>query len=188
MSFDVTPKIHDDVIKWKQFPRYWPFVRGIHRSPVNSPHKGQWRGVLMFSLVCARINGWVNNGEAGDLRCHPTHCDVIVTKSVSIDNIRSHQYQQSWHHDNSAPVRPWSIHIIYRFPPFPRRQWPFCNWYGITIYTYISEGKGKVYHSSWGKIMIKICLLFVKSISFHLLTCGLITFLVATSPLLHHGG
>ena len=32
---------HDDVIKWKQFPRYWPFVRRIHRSPVNSPHKGQ---------------------------------------------------------------------------------------------------------------------------------------------------
>ena len=34
---------HDDVNKWKHFPRYWPFVRGIHRSPVNSPHKGQWR-------------------------------------------------------------------------------------------------------------------------------------------------
>ena len=33
--------IHDDVIKWKHFPRYWPFVGGIHRSPVNSPHKGQ---------------------------------------------------------------------------------------------------------------------------------------------------
>ena len=29
---------HDDVIKWKHFPRYLPFVRGIHRSPVNSPH------------------------------------------------------------------------------------------------------------------------------------------------------
>ena len=41
-------KVHDDVIKWKHFPRYWPFVRGIHRSPVNSPHKGQWRGALMF--------------------------------------------------------------------------------------------------------------------------------------------
>ena len=39
---------HDDVIKWKHFPRKWPFVRGIHRSPVNSPHKGQWRGALMF--------------------------------------------------------------------------------------------------------------------------------------------
>ena len=48
---------HDDVIKWKHFPRYWPFVRGIHRSPVNSPHKGQWRGALMFSLICTRING-----------------------------------------------------------------------------------------------------------------------------------
>ena len=43
-------KLHDDIIKWKHFPRYWAFVRGIHRSPVNSPHKGQWRGVLMFSL------------------------------------------------------------------------------------------------------------------------------------------
>ena len=32
---------HDDVIKWKHFPRYWPFVQGIHRPPVNSPHKGQ---------------------------------------------------------------------------------------------------------------------------------------------------
>ena len=39
---------HDDVIKWKHFPRYWPFVRGIHRSPVNSPHKGQWRRASMF--------------------------------------------------------------------------------------------------------------------------------------------
>ena len=37
-----------DVMKWKHFPRYWPFVRGIHRSPVDSPHKGQWRGALMF--------------------------------------------------------------------------------------------------------------------------------------------
>ena len=45
--------MHDDVIKWKHFPRSWPFVRGIPRSPVNSPHKGQSRGALMFSLICA---------------------------------------------------------------------------------------------------------------------------------------
>ena len=44
---------HDDVIKWKHFSRYWPFVQGIHRSSVNSPHKGQWRETLMFSLICA---------------------------------------------------------------------------------------------------------------------------------------
>ena len=70
--------IHDDVIKWKHFPRNWPFVRGIHRSPVNSPHKGQWRGALMFYLICVWINGWVNNREAGDLRRHLGHYDVSV--------------------------------------------------------------------------------------------------------------
>ena len=69
---------HDDVIKWKHFQHYWPFVRGIHRWPVNSPHKGQWRGALMFSLICAWINAWVNNREAGDLQCHHAHCDVTV--------------------------------------------------------------------------------------------------------------
>ena len=70
--------LHDDVIKWKHFPRYWPFVRGIHRSPMNSPHKGQWRGALVFSLICTWINGWVNNGEAGDLRRHRTHYSATV--------------------------------------------------------------------------------------------------------------
>ena len=59
---------HDDVIKWKHFPRYWPFVRGIHCSSVNSPHNGQWREALMFSLICDWMNGWVNNGEANNLR------------------------------------------------------------------------------------------------------------------------
>ena len=71
-------KTHDVVIKWKHFPRYWPFVRGIHRSPVNSPHKGQWCGALMFSLICAWINAWADNREAGDLRRNRTHYDVIV--------------------------------------------------------------------------------------------------------------
>ena len=69
---------HDGVIKWKHFPRYWPFVRGIHQSPVNSPHKGQWRGALIFSLICVWINGWVNNREAGDLRRFRAHYDVSV--------------------------------------------------------------------------------------------------------------
>ena len=76
--------LHDDVIKWKQFPRYWPFVRGIHRSPVNSPHKGQWRGALMFSLICVWINGWVNNREASDLRRYRAHYDVIVLKAWTV--------------------------------------------------------------------------------------------------------
>ena len=77
---------YDDVIKWNHFPRYWPFVWGIHQSPVNSPHKGQRRWALMFSLICALINGWVNNGEAGDLRCNCTHYDVIVMTSTHVED------------------------------------------------------------------------------------------------------
>ena len=55
----------------------------IHRSSVNSPHKGQWRGALMFSLICAWINSWVNNCETGDLRRHRAHYDVIVMKEIA---------------------------------------------------------------------------------------------------------
>ena len=69
---------HHGIVKWKHFSRYWPFVRGVHRCPMNSPHKGQWRGTLMFSLICARINCWVNNREAGELRRRRARYDVIV--------------------------------------------------------------------------------------------------------------
>ena len=64
------PVLHDDVIKWKHIPRYWHFMWGIHRSPVNSPHIGQLHGAILFSvavllllLIWAWINGWVNNRE-----------------------------------------------------------------------------------------------------------------------------
>ena len=49
--------------------------------PVNSPHKGQWRGALMFSLICVWIKGWVNNSESGDLRRHRGHYDVDVMET-----------------------------------------------------------------------------------------------------------
>ena len=75
---------YDDVIKWKYFPRYWPFLREIHWSPVNSPHKGQWRRALMFPLFCAWINGWANNREAGDLRLHRAHHDVTIMTHLCI--------------------------------------------------------------------------------------------------------
>ena len=67
-----------DVIKWKHLPRYWPLQRGNHRSPVNPPpHKSQWRGTWMFSLICARLNGWVNSREVGDLRRYRAHYEFI---------------------------------------------------------------------------------------------------------------
>ena len=55
---------HDDVIKWKHFPRYWPFVRGIHRSPVNSPHKGPvTRSFDVFFDL--RLNKWLSKQSWG---------------------------------------------------------------------------------------------------------------------------
>ena len=78
VTMSVWAHVHDDVINWKHFPRYWPFVRGIHWSPMNSPHKGLLRGALMFSFICAWINDRVNNREAGDLRRHRAHYEVIV--------------------------------------------------------------------------------------------------------------
>ena len=64
--------------RMETFPCYWLFVQGIHRSPVNSPHKGQWRGALCFLWSAPWISGWVNNHEAGGLRRHHAHYDVIV--------------------------------------------------------------------------------------------------------------
>ena len=52
---------HNDIIKWKHFSRYWRFVRGIHWSSPNSPHKGQWRTALMLSLICVWTSGWVHD-------------------------------------------------------------------------------------------------------------------------------
>ena len=89
----------DDVITWKHFPRYWPFVRGLQRSPVNSPNKGPWRGTLMFSLICAWINGWVNNGEAGDLRRHRAHYGVAVMTSP-----KENQFDSNVTYISMAPI------------------------------------------------------------------------------------
>ena len=51
---------------------------GIHRSPVDSSHKGQWRGTLSFSLICAWTNHLTNNRDADDLKRHRAHHDVTV--------------------------------------------------------------------------------------------------------------
>ena len=45
---------------------------------VDSPHKGHWGGILMFSLICAWTNGLTNHLNAGDLRRHYAHNDVTV--------------------------------------------------------------------------------------------------------------
>ena len=78
------------------FPRYWPFVRGIHRSPVNSPPKCQWRGAFVFSLICAWTNGWVRNRNAGDLTRHRDHYDVTAMKRSHFHNLCSMPQNAYW--------------------------------------------------------------------------------------------
>ena len=75
---------NDDVIKWKHFPRYWPFVRGIHRWPVYSAQK---RPMTQSPDVFFHINGWVKNREAGDLRRHHVHYDVTVMFSYQLPQV-----------------------------------------------------------------------------------------------------
>ena len=107
---------YDDVIKWKYFPRYWPFVRGIHRSPVDLSHKGLWRGALMFSF----INGWANTREAGDLRRHRAHYDVtvmyIVTLHIGLQPYRMHRVSRwsgEWGHHRLSMFGAYSVPCQY---------------------------------------------------------------------------
>ena len=57
-------------------PLWW----GTHRSPVHSPNNGQWRGALMFSLICDWTNGWTNNRDVGDSKPHRAHYYVTVMR------------------------------------------------------------------------------------------------------------
>ena len=124
--------LHDDVIKWKHFPRNWPFVRGIHRSPVNSPHKGQWRGALMFTLICARIDGWVNTREAGDLRRYRPHYDVIVMIKTHHEGLKD-----KLRNTFSLRLRPcltWS-NTEWKRVPSCQNVWQY--WWHSYIYSYL---------------------------------------------------
>ena len=105
--------------------------------PVNSPHKGHWRGALMFTLICARINGWVNNSEAGDLRRYRAHYDVIVMCSwkklvwkwtrisVSVPFFTSIRLTLCWIPTVFCPLiiwldpDPWTFKHIYHVLPSP---------------------------------------------------------------------
>ena len=91
--------------------------------PVNSPHKGQWRGALMFSLICVCINGWINNREAGDLRRCRGHYDVNVMRhkqcnmssTQSIFVITLTTYRSIWYRNVYILIfkRPMKLHAFW---------------------------------------------------------------------------
>ena len=65
-------------LQMEAFSAFLALCAGNSQPPVNSPHKGQWRGALMFSLIYALTHGWANNRDAGGLRRHRAHYDVTV--------------------------------------------------------------------------------------------------------------
>ena len=117
------PPIHDDVIKREHFPRYCTFLKGIQRYVTNGfdfPHKGQWRGALMFSLICAWTNGWANNRYTADLKRHSAHYDVTVIPQSP--HIRIHSVSHVTKKKNVHPkTRAYNIFYVEKIPrSFPR--------------------------------------------------------------------
>ena len=155
---------HDDVIKWKHFPLYWPFVRGIHRSPVNSRHKGHWRGALIFSLVCVCLNGWVNKREAGGwIRLCALYDVIVMTKVTDSNNISSMLPPVCWRTNHGVLVRPACELCSFFHSRFRPRPWfnikmsyqyrkSHCGDKTVVISSYLHNGSsytGKMPSSSW---------------------------------------
>ena len=103
-------------------------LMGIHRSVVDSPHKGQWRGALMFSLVCTWTNDWAISPYAGDFGRYGTHDDAIVMPQflnfwISIPDfigsviLKSQRYVMSTKTHNKTNIRViWIEYTIISIP------------------------------------------------------------------------
>ena len=91
-------------VRWVSCQLMWEYITYITPSLIvwdrsHTTHKGQWHGTLMLSLICAWINGWVNNRKAGDLRRNRIHYDAIVMNNVIYIHQKYHlpkQVPQSW--------------------------------------------------------------------------------------------
>ena len=158
------------------FPRYWPCVRGIHRSPVDSPHKGQWRRAFMFALICNWTNGWANNRDARDLK---RHYDVTLMRCwtcFAMSNERENVYLS--HHMRSVtqflqilrqerllerqPVR-FRSHDDARLKPWKCQllEWKICK---LTKHLVL-----KLCENLWklpGRIVLKKCWIMVAVVVF----------------------
>ena len=110
----------------KTFPGYWPLVGGIHRYPVNSTHKGQWRGALMFSLIYGWTNGWVNTRGASDLRRHRAHYNIIVMMFRHIVYL-SVWFQTTLFHNAGT-------NLVFQYCLLLSGWKEWCNWYFRRFY------------------------------------------------------
>ena len=81
----------------KKIPRHWLFVRGTTGHQWIPLTKASEREALMFSLVCAWTNGWVNNRDAGDVRRHRCHYDVTAMHLDSLRILTNQNYHRLVH-------------------------------------------------------------------------------------------
>ena len=120
---------HDDVIRWKHFPRYWPFLRDIHRSPVKSPHKGQWRGALMFFLngrLSKHSWGWWLEAPSNPLWRHSN--GMIVIPGFSVPHSDQCHNSRFFFPESEFAGKQW--HLMIRWNGFHWRQSQRRNcWY-----------------------------------------------------------
>ena len=103
-----------------------------HRSPVNSPHKGQWCGALVFSLICIGMNAWVNNRVADDLKRHRAHYDVTVSPISRKVEAADYFYQgRQW---PVYPIRsePWLL-TMWRRKDLGNQQLHYWSKYSETL-------------------------------------------------------
>ena len=119
------------------------------------PHKGQLHGALMFSLICACINGWVTNREAGDLRDHHAHyhCNVGHRPRRPDSNLHTKTNKPRY---SALPIflghfspnnsrktviyRPYGrdIDVFYEFEVWPKFDFCICVLYCVILYRDIS--------------------------------------------------
>ena len=135
-------------------------------SPVTSetPHEGQGRGTLMFSLICAWINGWVINREAGDLRRRRAHYDVTVIHSASFCC-----YQTiTWTNQGSCQrIAKQQVILISEFENFFWRNW-FVISFKMGVISYARHIQTYCYFTGDGMSTGKFRLLFILQKNEHL--------------------
>ena len=168
---------HDVIIKWKHFLPYWPFVWGTHRSPVNSPHKGQWHGALMFSLICAWTNGWGKQSRHWSFEMPSCllwrHCNVYVNTptvaELEYQNPLSSLCKPLYARVNELNKPVWGGGLygcIWSNVPSTRRIWT-CSDFSSIVWIYTIPHKicmqfaVTLCNSLWGIHAIFICPFFM---------------------------
>ena len=171
---------HDDIIEWKCFPRYWPFLRGIHRSVTK-----------MFSLICAWTSGWVNNAKVGDLRPHCAHNDITVIHFLNFKTSRlspTSKYQRKYRYLDHpicisltfllclvvATLHQYHLITYVGYTPLEkmcRKKWKrifYCSHSAMIIfeYVYFSNSWAKTHVRDKSGLVLRLLLILQKKVLF----------------------